>query len=66
MTRTYYTLVSRTETDPRFAIEFGDYLRATVAEEMRDDERREFKIIRTSADDQASINAAVANLNGSK
>lgn len=72
MTKPYFTLVSTVRNDHQWAIEFGDYSRFTVAEEMRDlrysdqfaDERREFKIIRTPSDDQATIDAAVAALNG--
>ncbi len=66
--RTYYTLVSKGPDDTRWAIEFGDYDRNTVRDE-RDDMKdgdycdHRFKIITTN-DDQASIDAAVAELNG--
>ena len=70
---TYYTLVSIDYADenPQWAIEFGDYDRDCVENELhdiRDHPAREpsqrFKIIRTASDDQLTINAAVAALNG--
>lgn len=66
--RTYYTLLSRGPDDTRWAIEFGDYDRSVVRDEkddMKDGDYCDhaFKII-TTLDDQASIDAAVAELNG--
>lgn len=66
--RTYYTLLSRETPHANWVIEFGDYDRNCVREE-RDDMCAghycdyAFKII-TTLDDQASIDAAVAELNG--
>jgi hypothetical protein len=66
--RKYFTLVSRGPDDTRWAIEFGDYDRACVRQE-RDDMKdghycdHVFRILET-ADDQASIDAEVAKLNG--
>lgn len=68
MTKLYYSLLRRDGHDAPWGIEFGDYERKTVSDEM--DEYREngetlanLRIIKT-ADDQASINAKVAELNG--
>ena len=67
VSRPYFTLVSfdRTDDSPAWAVEFGDYDRQCVVDERDDlndgDPTRRFKII-TSADDQASINEAVAAL----
>lgn len=71
----YYTLVSKDINNSKdiWAIEFGDYSRGIVQDEMREyrynnalqndgEERREYKII-TSGDLQADIEAAVAYLN---
>lgn len=71
----YYTLVSKDLNNPKdiWTIEFGDYSRGIVQDEMREyrynnalqnegEEKREYKII-TSGDSQAEIEAAVAELN---
>lgn len=66
--RTYYTLLSRGPDDTRWAIEFGDYDRATVRDELNDLKDGDYCdhrfIIMPTPDDQASIDAAVAQLNG--
>lgn len=73
MARKYYTLVEK-DYDSQWTIQFGDYDRETVEQE-RDDiwesmierfhgsKARTFKIV-SSADDQHSIDSAVAVLNG--
>jgi hypothetical protein len=69
----YYTLLSKgleAYHNGEWVIEFGDYDKETVtgeAEKMREcadsaEEKIIYKVI-TTADDQASINAAVAKLN---
>jgi hypothetical protein len=67
MSHRYHTLLRRE--DGIWAIEFGDYSRAVVQDELEDTvggyqdvRRKDLKII-TTYDDQASINAAVADLN---
>jgi len=65
MARRYHTLLTRT--DGRWGIEFGDWDREVVVEEMLDSYAADFKakdrkIIATSGK-QADINAAVAALN---
>ncbi len=71
MARAYFTLLSREpEAGSPWAIEFGDYERETVAEEMssyRDHghKARDLKIIRTT-DRQSAIDAAVRKLNQPK
>lgn len=66
--RTYYTLLVRDHANDPWAIDFGDYDRECVQDErdgLVDSEeytKGNTKIIK-SADDQASINAAVAALN---
>jgi hypothetical protein len=71
MARPYFTLVELGNCGKWF-IEFGDYDRETVAQEMRDrkDAARyinrgtcPMKIVRTANARQASINAAVDKLN---
>ncbi|WP_316235074.1 MULTISPECIES: hypothetical protein [unclassified Bradyrhizobium] len=67
--RNYYTLVSRETKGSPWVIEFGDYSRAVVADERNDMKDGDycdhaFKIL-TTLDDQASIDAAVAELNRS-
>jgi len=63
----YHTLISRQ--DGQWAIEFGDYSRRTVQDELEDmvggymDIKRSNLRIITTSDDQASIEAAVAELN---
>jgi hypothetical protein len=75
--RKYYTLVSKSAAPSDiWAIEFGDYDRETVKEEMRErryqdtlgmrvhhSQRIEYKIITTNSDAQAEIDLAVAELN---
>jgi hypothetical protein len=68
MSHRYFTLIRR-EADGKWAIEFGDYSRRTVQDELEDTvggwegiRRKDLRIIQTS-DDQASINAAVTALN---
>lgn len=67
-TKQYFSLIERDDVDGRWSIQFGDYDREVVAQELIDvaysqgRPRRAFKIIKT-ADDQASIFAAVADLN---
>lgn len=69
--RRYYTLLVKELTDewqPRWVIEFGDYDRETVEDELQtvmdsyDRKRRDLKIIATS-DKQEDIDAKVAELN---
>ena len=66
MPHRYFTLLHR-EADGVWAIEFGDYSRSVVQDELEDarysnDWRKsDLRIIQTS--DQACINAAVAALN---
>jgi hypothetical protein len=75
MPKKYYTLVSKdvNNSADTWAIEFGDYSRGIVSDEMREyrynnalknegEERREYKII-SSGDSQAEIEAAVKELN---
>jgi translation initiation factor IF-2 len=65
--RPYYSLISR-EDDNRWYIQFGDYERNVVKDELNDYvdsmryKKKDLKII-VSADDQDSINAAVSSLN---
>jgi hypothetical protein len=66
MSHRYFTLLHR-EDDGVWAIEFGDYSRAVVQDELEDFldhdiRRKDLRIIQTQ-DDQASINVAVAALN---
>lgn len=65
MSHRYFTLLARDE-NGQWAIEFGDYNRGVVQDELEDyldhDYRRSnLKIVET-LDDQASIYAAVARL----
>jgi len=69
MAKTYYTLVTRDDDKSPWAIHFGDYDRATVADEADDlyDEglgvrRKNLKIVK-SGDRQADIDAVVRRLN---
>lgn len=65
----YYTLLSRTKTEPQWVIEFGDY-ELNVVQDERDDLRgahdfvkgTQFKIIATG-DKQSDIEERVAELN---
>jgi hypothetical protein len=64
--KTYFTLAVRE--DGRWAPQFGDYSRSVVAEELddylsRDVRRGDLKVVR-SGDTQASIDAAIAELQG--
>jgi len=65
----YYTLLTTSDTDPRkYEIVFGDHDRYVVDQEKHDlmrvdDQGHGWKIIRTD-EDQASIDAEVARLNG--
>ena len=64
MTRAYYTLAIREE--GRWAPQFGDYDKATVEQEAVDsyfEHRALDRRIVKSADDRASIDAAIARLN---
>jgi hypothetical protein len=60
--RPYHSLLSND--DDTWCIQFGDYSRAVVKQEREDTKERgtKYKIV-TTADDQASIYAAVAALN---
>lgn len=65
--RTYYILAQRT--DGRWAIEFGDYSRATVDAERADYRDHDvkacdLKVIRVAGDTQTACDAAIAALNG--
>ncbi len=66
MSRTYFTLAAIE--NGTWAIQFGDYSEATVREELEDmaqtNLRKNLKIIRHRADDQASLNADYTALNG--
>lgn len=73
MARKYYTLLSKgleVHHNGEWGIEFGDYVRSVVSDEMSDmkdrarveQERISFKII-TTDEGQAAINAKVAELN---
>lgn len=70
----YHTLVSKVATKSPWEIEFGDYDKQTVKDEERElrysdslkeepKDRRQFKIITTNDDSQATIEAAVSQLN---
>lgn len=68
MSKQYHTLLSRPNKQHTWHIEFGDYSRSCVEDERNDmregaDRGTQFKII-TTDDQQASIDAAVAKLNG--
>jgi hypothetical protein len=65
--RTYHTLLSRDARTGRWCIEFGDYDRSTVEDELEDYldhgyRRNQLRIIKTG-DHQQDINAAVDALN---
>jgi hypothetical protein len=67
MSRIYFTLAAR-EPDGVWAPQFGDYDRQCVAAELddyaqHDYRRKDLKVVK-SFDDQASINKAMAALNG--
>jgi hypothetical protein len=72
MSHRYYTLLSREMDAPgtgqlRWTIEFGDYSKGIVQSEFENFldhgfRRKDLRII-TTGDDQASIEAAVADLN---
>jgi hypothetical protein len=63
--RKYYTLIVRE--NGRWSPEFGDYRKAVVRDELEDQrthhKRKDLMVI-TTEDVQASINAAIAELNG--
>jgi hypothetical protein len=63
--RSYYSMLERI--DGKWTIQFGDYDKQVVLDEMRDQRESEpkicLKMINTTAD-QGLINAAVAKLNG--
>ena len=65
---TYYTLIIRRSAGAAFEIDFGDYDRESVNDEMRgyiesgEHKPADLKIVR-SKDDQASIETAVAAYN---
>lgn len=68
MSHRYFVLLHR-EANGNWEIEFGDYNRGVVQDELEDTvggykdiRRKDLKIIQTG-DDQTSINAAVAELN---
>lgn len=60
--RSYYSLLSFR--DGRWGVEFGDYSRRVVMNELRDTRERgvKYRVINTLSD-QASINSAVRELN---
>ncbi len=64
--RPYFTLATN-EDGAGWAIQFGDYDRDCVEQEIEDSfegiPSRYIKIVRTPTDDQATINAAIAKLN---
>jgi hypothetical protein len=69
MSKRYFTLLSRGPDDTRWAIEFGDYDRDCVQQELEDsrdgfndDEGVVYCIISTT-DDQDAIDAKVSQLN---
>lgn len=67
MPRMYYTLLTRERGERRWSIEFGDWSKAAVLDEVRELGATKggpltFKIIKT-AGDQASIEAAWAEEN---
>lgn len=78
MTKPYFTLLEREAPGQPYSIQFGDYDRKVVSDEMRDlidhhypTGRRakvgpQWRILRTPDDKQATIDAAVAQLNTSK
>lgn len=61
----YYSIITRDSAASSWAVQFGDYDRDVVADELADSYADEYaaRIIST-ADDKASIDAAVAKLNG--
>jgi hypothetical protein len=69
MTKRYHTLLVRDDATCPWGIAFGDYSRRVVADErndLQDNEEYSFDDMRIIAttDDQASIDAEVARLNG--
>ena len=64
MKKAYYSLIARFEKSDSFSVQFGDYERETVAQEIEDsfDDCYQVKIIST-APEQAAIMARVAELN---
>jgi hypothetical protein len=72
--RKYYTLLVR-ESDGKWAIAFGDYSRAVVKQEEKDEYSRPLygnyfpskdRMIITTGETQAEITAKVDQLNGSR
>jgi len=68
MAKKYYSLLVRSNTKSPWCVEFGDYDRDVVMDELRDymyhdNKRMNLKIICTG-DTQAEINAEVERLNG--
>lgn len=69
MNRKYYILAIKAPIDPRWSVEFGDYDRKTVSQEMRDVKSSynfargtKFKILETD-DSQEAIDRAIIDLN---
>lgn len=72
--RTYYVVLDRAPgAGSKWAVQFGDYDRATAEDEMQDmlygeqrerkADRRTFKMLKVESDTQQAIDAAVAALN---
>jgi len=61
---TYYTLAVQFDKGDTFSVQFGDYDREVVAQEIEDSyaDAHKVRIVR-SGDTTAEINAAVAKLN---
>lgn len=64
--RSYYVLLSNAS--GRWGVEFGDYVRRVVMDELRDTrgdypKGTKFKVINVAGDTQAAIDAAVAKEN---
>lgn len=61
---TYYTLAVQFDKGDTFSVQFGDYDRETVVQEIEDSyaDAHKVRIVR-SGDTTAEINAAVAKLN---
>lgn len=68
--RRYFTLLTRESKNAKWAIEFGDYDRQTVADErdsLRDSsEKRIHTLIIQTTDEQSDIEATVRGINGKK
>jgi hypothetical protein len=67
--RPYFTLLERDDAKSPWAIQFGDYDQKNVQFELEDRrdhgaKAKNLRIVRTASDDQRSIDAVVAALNG--